>query len=355
MKTPIRILCALLLAAAMVCVCFDWLGAPNGLPDGASFGAAIDPLLLDGSLTGAELFTALPSLADGDPSVFGGVPGLVCYLISVAATALTLLLCFIELLLHLCGRKSRGWGLPLPAALSAAFAVLLLLYAQGEYGQDVLTLRPAPVVAFAATLASALIWRVCWREPRAALPEDDYGEDDGEDYARGYDDEYDYDGEEELPEDDYDDEPERPERYRPPQLGPQVYTPGAMGREPTTFAEPDRPPQTERRPPEAAWQGHHAGRRVPQETRTIPRPDPQPRRAPYDQDAEPYAAQRRSDEISASPAAQSPRSPDAFDRTRVLPRQEPGDQARVFSNAQQADLDQTRVLPDPKPTGGHDD
>ena len=50
MKTPIRIFCALLLAAAMLCVCLDWLGAPDGLPDGASFGTAVDPLLEDGSL-----------------------------------------------------------------------------------------------------------------------------------------------------------------------------------------------------------------------------------------------------------------------------------------------------------------
>lgn len=94
MKTPIRIFCALLLAAAMLCVCLDWLGAPDGLPDGASFGTAVDPLLEDGSLTGAELFSMLPSLAGGDPEAYGGVLGLVFYLISTAATAITLLVGF---------------------------------------------------------------------------------------------------------------------------------------------------------------------------------------------------------------------------------------------------------------------
>ena len=71
-------------------------------------------------------------------------------------------------------------------SLSAPFFVLLLLYAQGEYGENVLTLRPAPVAAFAATLLSALLWTLCWRAPRRAAEPEAYddGYADG-DYERG--------------------------------------------------------------------------------------------------------------------------------------------------------------------------
>lgn len=324
MKTPIRIFCALLLAAAMLCVCLDWLGAPDGLPDGASFGTAVDPLLEDGSLTGAELFSMLPSLAGGDPEVYGGVLGLVFYLVSTAATAITLLVGFIELILHLCGRRSRGWALPLLVSLSAPFYVLLLLYAQGEYGENVLTLRPAPVAAFAATLLSALLWTLCWRAPRRAAEPEAY--DDGyadDDYERGYAGEPDdapeaygdYDDYDEYDEPDgYDDPPERgkrPERYRPPALGPQVYTPRMTAQEPETFEEArpsDEPYRTD-------------GARQFDGRTDAPQPMPRPR--PYDQDAE------------RDPAWH----PASFDETRMIPRARPED-----PNAPHGVTDATRVL-----------
>lgn len=324
MKTPIRIFCALLLAAAMLCVCLDWLGVPDGLPDGASFGTAVDPLLEDGSLTGAELFSMLPSLAGGDPEAYGGVLGLVFYLISTAATAITLLVGFIELILHLCGCRSRGWALPLLVSLSAPFFVLLLLYAQGEYGENVLTLRPAPVAAFAATLLSALLWTLCWRAPRRAAEPEAYDDDyaDG-DYERGYagepDDapeEYgDYDDYDEYDEPDgYDDPPERGkrhERYRPPALGPQVYTPRMTAQEPETFEETqpsDEPYRTD-------------GSRQVDGRADAPQPTPRPR--PYDQDAE------------RDPAWH----PASFDETRMIPRARPED-----PNAPHGVTDATRVL-----------
>lgn len=335
MKTPIRIFCALLLAAAMLCVCLDWLGVPDGLPDGASFGTAVDPLLEDGSLTGAELFSMLPSLAGGDPEAYGGVLGLVFYLISTAATAITLLVGFIELILHLCGRRSRGWALPLLVSLSAPFFVLLLLYAQGEYGENVLTLRPAPVAAFAATLLSALLWTLCWRAPRRAAEPEAY--DDGYaggDYERGYADEPDdapeeygdYDDYDDYDEPDgYDDPPERGkrhERYRPPALGPQVYTPRMTAQEPETFEETqpsDEPYRTD-------------GSRQVDGRADAPRPTPRPR--PYDQDAE------------RDPAWH----PASFDETRMIPRARPEDpNAPHGSDAAPGDpehSDATRVLLD---------
>lgn len=324
MKTPIRIFCALLLAAAMLCVCLDWLGAPDGLPDGASFGTAVDPLLEDGSLTGAELFSMLPSLAGGDPEAYGGVLGLVFYLISTSATAITLLVGFIELILHLCGRRSRGWALPLLVSLSAPFFVLLLLYAQGEYGENVLTLRPAPVAAFAATLLSALLWTLCWRAPRRAAEPEAYddGYTDG-DYERGYADEPDdapeeygdYDDYDDYDEPDgYDDPPERGkrhERYRPPALGPQVYTPRMTAQEPETFEETqlsDEPYRTD-------------GSRQVDGRADAPQPTARPR--PYDQDAE------------RAPAWH----PASFDETRMIPRARPEN-----PNAPHGVTDATRVL-----------
>lgn len=347
MKTPIRIFCALLLAAAMLCVCLDWLGAPDGLPDGASFGTAVDPLLEDGSLTGAELFSMLPSLAGGDPEAYGGVLGLVFYLISTAATAITLLVGFIELVLHLCGRRSRGWALPLLVSLSAPFFVLLLLYAQGEYGENVLTLRPAPVAAFAATLLSALLWTLCWRAPRrAAEPEAyDNGYADG-DYERGYADEPDdapeeygdYDDYDEYDEPDgYNDPPERGkrhERYRPPALGPQVYTPRMTAQEPETFEETqpsDEPYRTDGARPFDGQRRADGSRQVDGRADAL-RPTPRPR--PYDQDAE------------RDPAWH----PASFDETRMIPRARPEDpNAPHGSDAAPGDpehSDATRVLLD---------
>lgn len=357
MKTPIRIFCALLLAAAMLCVCLDWLGAPDGLPDGASFGTAVDPLLEDGSLTGAELFSMLPSLAGGDPEAYGGVLGLVFYLISTAATAITLLVGFIELILHLCGRRSRGWALPLLVSLSAPFFVLLLLYAQGEYGENVLTLRPAPVAAFAATLLSALLWTLCWCAPRRAAEPEAYddGYADG-DYERGYADEPDDAPEEYGDYDDYDDydEPDgyndppergkRHERYRPPALGPQVYTPRMTAQEPETFEETqpsDEPYRTDGARPSDGYRRADGSRQVDGRA-DAPRPTPRPR--PYDQDAE------------RDPAWH----PASFDETRMIPRARPedpnaphgsdaapddpehSDATRVLLD----DSDATRVLPD---------
>lgn len=347
MKTPIRIFCALLLAAAMLCVCLDWLGAPDGLPDGASFGTAVDPLLEDGSLTGAELFSMLPSLAGGDPEVYGGVLGLVFYLISTAATAITLLVGFIELILHLCGRRSRGWALPLLVSLSAPFFVLLLLYAQGEYGENVLTLRPAPVAAFAATLLSALLWTLCWRAPRRAAEPEAYddGYADG-DYERGYADEPDdapeeygdYDDYDEYDEPDgYNDPPERgkrPERYRPPTLGPQVYTPRMTAQEPETFEETqpsDEPYRTDGARPFDGYRRADSSRQVDFRA-DAPQPTPRPR--PYDQDAE------------RDPAWH----PASFDETRMIPRARPEDpNASHGSDAAPGDpehSDATRVLLD---------
>lgn len=336
MKTPIRIFCALLLAAAMLCVCLDWLGVPDGLPDGASFGTAVDPLLEDGSLTGAELFSMLPSLAGGDPEAYGGVLGLVFYLISTAATAITLLVGFIELILHLCGRRSRGWALPLLVSLSAPFFVLLLLYAQGEYGENVLTLRPAPVAAFAATLLSALLWTLCWRAPRRAAEPEAYDDDyaDG-DYERGYADEPDDAPEEYGDYDDYDDydEPDgyndppergkRHERYRPPALGPQVYTPRMTAQEPETFEETqpsDEPYRTDGARPFDGYRRADGSRQVDGRA-DAPRPTPRPR--PYDQDAE------------RDPAWH----PASFDETRMIPRARPED-----PNAPHGVTDATRVL-----------
>lgn len=347
MKTPIRIFCALLLAAAMLCVCLDWLGAPDGLPDGASFGTAVDPLLEDGSLTGAELFSMLPSLAGGDPEAYGGVLGLVFYLISTAATAITLLVGFIELILHLCGRRSRGWALPLLVSLSAPFFVLLLLYAQGEYGENVLTLRPAPVAAFAATLLSALLWTLCWRAPRRAAEPEAYddGYADG-DYERGYADEPDdapeeygdYDDYDEYDEPDgYNDPPERgkrPERYRPPALGPQVYTPRITAQETETFEETqpsDEPYRTDGARPFDGYRRADGSRQFDGRA-DAPRPTPRPR--PYDQDAE------------RDPAWY----PASFDETRMIPRARPEDpNAPHGSDAAPGDpehSDATRVLLD---------
>lgn len=347
MKTPIRIFCALLLAAAMLCVCLDWLGAPDGLPDGASFGTAVDPLLEDGSLTGAELFSMLPSLSGGDPEAYGGVLGLVFYLISTAATAITLLVGFIELILHLCGRRSRGWALPLLVSLSAPFFVLLMLYAQGEYGENVLTLRPAPVAAFAATLLSALLWTLCWRAPRRAAEPEAYDDDyaDG-DYERGYADEPDdapeecgdYDDYDDYDEPDgYDDPPERgkrPERYRPPTLGPQVYTPRMTAQEPETFEETqpsDEPYRTDGARPFDGYRRADGSRQVDGRA-DAPRPTPRPR--PYDQDAE------------RDPAWH----PASFDETRMIPRARPEDpNAPHGSDAAPGDpehSDATRVLLD---------
>lgn len=347
MKTPIRIFCALLLAAAMLCVCLDWLGVPDGLPDGASFGTAVDPLLEDGSLTGAELFSMLPSLADGDPEAYGGVLGLVFYLISTAATAITLLVGFIELILHLCGRRSRGWALPLLVSLSAPFFVLLLLYAQGEYGENVLTLRPAPVAAFAATLLSALLWTLCWRAPRRAAEPETYddGYADG-DYERGYADEPDdapeeygdYDDYDEYDEPDgYDDPPERGkrhERYRPPTLGPQVYTPRMTAQEPETFEETQPSDEPYRTDGARSFDGY---RRADGSQQVDGRADalrPTPRPRPYDQDAE------------RDPAWH----PASFDETRMIPRARPEDpNAPHGSDAAPGDpehSDATRVLLD---------
>lgn len=357
MKTPIRIFCALLLAAAMLCVCLDWLGVPDGLPDGASFGTAVDPLLEDGSLTGAELFSMLPSLSGGDPEVYGGVLGLVFYLISTAATAVTLLVGFIELILHLCGRRSRGWALPLLVSLSAPFFVLLLLYAQGEYGENVLTLRPAPVAAFAATLLSALLWTLCWRAPRRAAEPETYddGYADG-DYERGYADEPDdapeeygdYDDYDDYDEPDgYDDPPERGkrhERYRPPALGPQVYTPRMTAQEPETFEETqpsDEPYRTDGARPFDGYRRADGSRQV-DDRADAPQPTPRPR--PYDQDAE------------RDPVWH----PASFDETRMIPRARPEDpNAPHGSDAAPGDpehsgatrvllddSDATRVLPD---------
>ena len=132
----------------------------------------------------------LPSLAGGDPEAYGGVLGLVFYLISTAATAITLLVGFIELILHLCGRRSRGWALPLLVSLSAPFFRAPAALCAGRVRRERADAAPCARGGLRRDAAvRPALDALLARPRRAAEPETyDDGYADG-DYERGYADE----------------------------------------------------------------------------------------------------------------------------------------------------------------------